>query len=140
MTDYKRYMGIDYGKKRTGIAVTDPLITFAYSLTTLDTGNNLIGELKKIIIEKEVSKIVLGYPDNYDDEESSIGKKIKEMKTIFEKEFGLEVILWDENFSSVRAMSNIMESVTRKSKRREKGLVDRNSAAIILQEYIDSIK
>ena len=62
------------------------------------------------------------------------------MKTIFEKEFGLEVILWDENFSSVRAMSNIMESVTRKSKRREKGLVDRNSAAIILQEYIDSIK
>jgi len=140
MTDYKRYMGIDYGKKRTGIAVTDPLITFAYSLTTLDTCNNLIGELKKIIIEKEVSKIVLGYPDNYDDEESSIGKKIKEMKTIFEKEFGLEVILWDENFSSVRAMSNIMESVTRKSKRREKGLVDRNSAAIILQEYIDSIK
>lgn len=140
MPDYKRFMGIDYGVKRTGVAVTDPLITFAYSLVTLNSNDNLIGELKKIIIEKDVSKIILGYPDNYDREESPVGKKIKEMKAAFEKEFGLEVILWDENFSSVRAMNNILESVTKKSKRRDKGLVDRNSAAIILQEYIDSIK
>lgn len=140
MSEFKRYMGIDYGVKRTGVAVTDPLITFAYSLVTLNSGDNLIGELKKIIDEKEVTKIILGYPDNYDREESAVGKKIKEMKSTFEKEFGLEVILWDENFSSVRAMSNILESVTKKSKRRDKGLVDRSSAAIILQEYIDSLK
>lgn len=139
MTPYKRLMGIDYGRKRTGVALSDPLITFAYSFITLDSKNNLLSELNKIIIEKEVSKIILGYPDSYEQLESSIAKEIKTMKNKFEKEFGIEVLLWDENFSSVKAKANILESVSKKSKRRTKGLLDSNAAAIILQEYMDSI-
>jgi putative holliday junction resolvase len=142
MTDehLTRFLGIDFGLKRIGIAVSDPLHTFAYSLTTLQNDSTLIKKLSNIIQSKNIKKIVLGVPSEEKTSATSIVNKVKEFKEQLIKEFNLDVIEWDETFTSVMAKDRIIESVNKKRKRKNKELIDMNSASIILQEYIDSLK
>lgn len=84
-------------------------------------------------------KIILGYPVNEGGSKSHITDQVGKFAKDLENKFKLEVILWDERYTSVMAREKILESVTRKSKRRDKGLLDQNSAAIILQEYLNSL-
>jgi len=131
-------MGIDYGEKRIGIALSDPLLTFAYPLVTLSNSNIVINEIGKIISKKNVVKVILGMPSLRFVSSERLAEKIHKLKKEIEIRLKTEVILWDEEYSSAIAKEKINGSVTKKSKRQKKELLDQHSAAIILQEYLDS--
>jgi putative Holliday junction resolvase len=133
----ERVLGIDYGEKRIGLALSDPLFTFAYSFETIVNNKKVWKVLKDIIENKKVIKVVLGFP-NWERNKELV-EKITKFKNEIERRFKLEVITWDEEYTSVIAQERIIQSVVKKKKRRDKGLLDRNSAAIILQEYLDEL-
>jgi len=133
-----RIMGIDYGEKRIGIALSDPLLTFAYPFITLQNDSSFLVKLTKIIDEKKIVKVILGLPSERFNSSTELSKKVLKLKFEIEMKNKIEVILWDEEFSSAIAKEKVIESVTKKSKRRQKELLDRHSAAVILQEYLDA--
>lgn len=134
-----RILGIDYGLVRIGLALTDPLGIFAYPLVTILNNMSTIHEIKKIIEEYKVEKIVLGYPLKENGQRTSISDKIKKFQKSLEKEFQLPVILSDERYSSAIAKQRIIETVKSKKKRKDKSLIDKNAAAIILQDYLEQM-
>jgi len=134
-----RVMAIDYGEKRIGIALSDPLLTFAYPYKSLLNNNQLINELGKIIIEKKIEKILLGLPSDRFAASKLIADKVHIFRDKLIRKFKIDVLLWDEEFSSVLAKEKVIESVTSKKKRRDKSLIDSYSAAVILQEFLNSL-
>jgi putative holliday junction resolvase len=135
-----RVMALDFGMKRIGVALSDQLKMFAYAHTTVNNDEKAFNNLSEIIKEKFVSEIVLGIPNENRISKTSIVENIKKFKSELEQRFGLKVILWDETFTSSIAQQRVIESVNKKQKRKNKELLDMHSAAIILQEYLDSIK
>lgn len=133
-----RIMGIDYGEKRIGISLSDPTKTFAYSFDSLNNDKDFIERLKNLVHEKNVVKIILGLPSSDFIASKSLADKIKKLKSKLENTLKIEVIFWNEEYSSVIAKEKILESVPKKSKRKDKGMIDSYSAAVILQEYLDS--
>ena len=133
-----RIMGIDFGEKRIGIALSDPLLIFAYPFTTLQNDLTFMNNLSKIIREKNIAKVILGLPSSKFKSSAELSKKVQKLKLEIEFKFKIEVILWDEEYTSAIAKTRVIESVTKKSKRKNKDLLDKHSAAIILQEYLDS--
>lgn len=131
-------MGIDFGEKRIGIALSDPLLTFAYPFITLLNDQQIIKNLIEIVKEKNVTRIILGMPSDRFKSSKKLADRIHIFKKELEQEIKIEVIFWDEEFSSVLAQNKVNESVTKKSARKKKDLLDRHSAAIILQEYLDT--
>ncbi len=137
MIEQKRLLGIDYGSKRVGIAITDPLRIFAYGLTTIQNDSKFWDNLNKLFTEYEVELIVLGYPLKESGERSSSTDLIEKFQAELEEKIRIPIELVDERYSSSIAEQQILESVTSKKKRRNKGLVDKNAAAIILQDYMN---
>lgn len=135
--EYKRVLAIDYGIKRIGLALSDPLQLIASPFKTIPNDTQLFSELKKIIEEQSVEKIILGFPEHDKGTSTSIVKELEKFKADLEKQTGLQIIFWDETFTSSIAKDRVLLSVNKKSKRRDKGLIDSNAAAIILQEYLD---
>ncbi len=140
MNEENRILGIDFGLKRIGLALSDPLLTFSYPYTTIMNDNSFWNKLKSIIEEKNVTKIILGYPLRNNRTKFDISDNVLEFKTKLINRFHLEVILWDERYTSEIAKQIVINSGIKKSKRKDKGLLDKNSAAIILQEYLDERK
>ncbi|MCH7973355.1 MAG: Holliday junction resolvase RuvX [Bacteroidetes bacterium] len=134
----KRTLAIDYGTKRVGLALTDPLLTFAYPFETLTNDKNLWKQLKHIMDEKGINKIILGYPIREDGKESILIQEINKFEEKLKKLFKVDIILWDEIYTSRIAEKRILETRTKKKDRRDKRLIDSNAAAIMLQEYLDS--
>jgi len=133
----ERILGVDYGKKRIGLALTDPLNTFAYAYKTILNDKKLWINFKNILIEKKVFLVILGMPNVK--RNKVLADIILSFKDKIEKKFKTNVIIWDEEFTSVIAQQRIFESVVKKKKRQDKGLIDQNSAAIILEEYLQSL-
>lgn len=132
----KRVLAIDYGSKRIGIAISDPLCLFPSITITIPNDKNFFSEILNLIQEKNVNKIILGYPFDDNGVTSVLGKEILKFKTRLENILKIKIDLWDEHLTSKMASSRIISSVTRKSKRRNKSLVDAHAAAIILEEYL----
>ncbi|MBZ0098236.1 MAG: Holliday junction resolvase RuvX [Taibaiella sp.] len=132
-----RIMALDYGKKRTGIAVSDPLQIIARGLETVDTGE-LIGYLKKYFKEEEVEKVIIGYPLNFDDTPTHatplVEKFIGKYKHVFPD---IEIEKVDERLSSKMASQAIADMGLKKKDREEKGLIDTVAATILLQDYLE---
>ncbi|HRN25269.1 MAG: Holliday junction resolvase RuvX [Ignavibacteriaceae bacterium] len=138
-----RIMAIDFGLKRIGIALSDSLQMFAYAHKTILNNSTTLNEIDKIVKEKNVTKFILGIPNEErqnKNSKTSIINNVKKFKESLEKKFSIEVELWDETYTSAIAQQKILESVNKKVKRQNKDLLDMYSAAIILQEYLDSIK
>jgi len=135
-----RILGVDFGLKRVGLALSDPLKIFAYPYMTIPYNKEFINKLMLVVKENTVSRIILGYPVNSRGEKTSLTDEIAKLKDEIEKKVKIPVTLWDERFTSEIAKARVLESVTKKSRRRDKGLLDQNSAAIILQEYLESGK
>ncbi|AHF15199.1 Holliday junction resolvase RuvX [Niabella soli] len=131
-----RILAIDYGLKRTGIAVTDPLQIIATGLTTIDS-KELIPFLKKYTGEEPVEKIIMGEPKNWDDSDTHgtplVRKAVKEIKKHFP---AMPLELVDERYTSKMAKDAMLEMGLKKMQRRNKALVDEIAATIILQEYL----
>ncbi|OGV25104.1 MAG: hypothetical protein A3J84_07995 [Ignavibacteria bacterium RIFOXYA2_FULL_37_17] len=136
----ERVLGIDYGTKRIGLAVTDPLNIFAYPLITLPNDSKFIDQLKKIIDDYHVAKIILGYPLKESGDESASSQSVLKFKEELENKIGLPVELIDERYSSSIAQERIIQSVSSKKKRRDKSLLDKNAAAVILEDYLNGTK
>lgn len=131
-------MALDYGKKRTGIAVTDPLQIIATALDTVDTGE-LIGYLKKYIKEEPVERIIIGYPLNMDDSPTHATPLVDKFIVKFGNVFpDMPVEKADERMTSKMASQAIAGMGLKKKDRERKELIDAVSAVIILQEYLAS--
>lgn len=132
-----RILAIDYGTKRTGLAVTDPLRIIATGLTTVATAE-LWTFLPDYFAREEVGRVVVGEPRHADGTPTKIMPEIVGLVRKLTKLFpDLEVVLHDEAFSSVAAREAILGSGVGRKKRREKGLVDKMAAVLILQDYLE---
>jgi putative holliday junction resolvase len=136
----QRILAIDYGSKRIGLALSDPLLIFSYSYKTILNDDKLWLNLDQIIKDKEIIKIILGMPYQENGQLSSNAPIILKFKEELTKRYSKDIIEWDESQTSERAKENIIRNVRGKKKRRDKGLIDRGSASIMLQEYLDSLK
>ncbi len=133
-------MAIDYGLKRTGLAVTDPLQLIANPLTTVLTAE-LLDFLKAYVLKEEVSLFVIGMPKRLDSSPSQTAPFVKGFIKALQRDLpAIPVEEIDERFTSVMAMDAMITGGMKKKDRREKGNVDKISAAIILQSYMESRK
>lgn len=136
-----RIMGLDYGSKTVGIAVSDTLLITAQSVEIIrrESENKLrktLARIEELIAEYQVTKLVLGLPKNMNNTEGIRVEKTKEFKAMLERRTGLEVVLWDERLTTVAADKAMMEAGIRREDR--KNYVDKIAAAFILQGYLDS--
>jgi len=131
-----RILSIDYGLKRTGLAVTDPLKIIATGLTTVES-KQLIPFLKNYFSKEEVEMIVIGEPKNWDDTATHatplVEKCIKDLQKNFPK---IPIKKVDERYTSKMAKDAMLEMGLKKAQRRDKKLVDEIAATIMLQEYL----
>lgn len=135
-----RVLAIDYGKKRVGLAVTDPLKIIATSLAVVDT-HNILPYLEKYLKEEPVERFVIGYPRQMNNELSEAVEFIDPfLKKLQEKYPAIPVELADERFTSKMAFQTMIDSGIGKMKRRDKGLIDTISATIILQSWLEKRK
>ncbi len=133
-----RILSIDYGTKRTGIAVSDPLRIIAGGLETVAT-KELEKWLREYFATNDVSTIVVGKPSQMNGEPSVTWRFIEPLVGRLKKSYpDKEVVLHDERFTSVLAQRTILDSGLGKMARRDKALVDKVSATIILQSYMES--
>lgn len=133
-----RFLGIDYGKKRCGIAETDDIPLIATSVDTVPPGQ-LMAWLEDYFSHHDVHGIVVGQPVQYDGTPAELEEDIVKFIAEVQKRFPmLEVHRVDESFSSVRAKEAMIHSGARKKKRRVKGNVDKIAATLILQEFLES--
>ncbi len=131
-----RILCIDYGGKRTGIAVTDPFKIIATGLTTVDS-NELISFLKKYFSQEEVELIIIGEPKNLDDSDTHATPLVKEAIKKLQKEFPLIPIKTvDERFTSKMAKQAMIDMGMKKKDRQNKRTVDEIAATMMLQEYL----
>ncbi len=135
----ERILAIDYGEKRIGIAISDPLKIFAIPLKTILNNKNFWNELIEIFKKYNIVEIILGYPLKEDGTKSSITLKVEKFENELRKKIKLPIKLVDERYSSSIAAEQIIESVKSKKKRRDKSLIDKNAAAVILSDFLNNI-
>ncbi len=133
-----RILSIDYGLKRTGIAVTDPLKIIATGLTTVHS-KELIAFLKNYFSKEEVELVIIGEPKNMDDSDTHATPLVKKFISEFEKKFPkIPIKKVDERFTSKMASQAMIDMGLKKMQRRDKKLIDEIAATIILQDYLQS--
>lgn len=136
-----RIIGLDYGTKTVGVAVSDALMITAQPLETIErkSANKLrqtLARIESIIEEYQAERIVLGYPKNMNNTIGERAEATEQFKEDLERRTGLEVILWDERLSTVEAERILMDTGVRRENRKQ--YVDKMAAVVILQNYLDS--
>ena len=134
-----RILAIDYGRKRVGLAVTDPLQIIANRLTTVST-HTIWDFLKEYFQKENVETVVVGYPKQMNNEASEAVRYINPFLKKFQKTYpNLKLEIIDERFTSKMAFQTMIDSGLSKKKRQNKALVDEISATIILQTYLSGL-
>lgn len=135
-----RILAIDYGRKRTGLAVTDPLQITAGPLETVPT-HTLIAYLSDYFQREQVEKVVIGHPKQLNNEDSESMQYIRPFMAEFGKKFpNMPLVQYDERFTSVIAHRAMIDGGMKKKQRQDKAVVDRLAACIILEDYLESIR
>ncbi len=137
-----RIMGLDYGTKTVGVAVSDALGVTAQGIETITRKeeNKLrrtCARIEELIREYEVGRIVLGFPKHMNNDIGERAEKSLEFKEMLERRTGLEVVMWDERLTTIAAERTLMESGVRREDRKK--YIDKIAAVFILQGYLDSI-
>ena len=137
-----RILGLDYGSKTVGVAVSDPLGLTAQKVETIwrKQENKLrqtLARIEELIAEYEVEKIVLGFPKNMNNTVGERAEKALEFGEMLKKRTGLEVIMWDERLTTVAADRTLIEAGVRRENRKQ--YLDGIAAVFILQGYLDSL-
>jgi putative Holliday junction resolvase len=134
-----RILCIDYGLKRTGIAVTDPLQIIATGLTTVDA-QQLLPFLKDYCSKEQVELIIIGEPKNLDDTDTHATPLVEKFIRVLQKTFpAIPIQKVDERFTSKMASQAMIDMGLKKKQRRDKALVDEIAATIMLQDYLRSL-
>ena len=132
-----RIVAVDYGTKRVGVAVADPLRLFAQPFGTFPP-DEAVEALRALHRDEGIETIVVGWPLTPDGEEGPATERVRPYFNRLRNAFpGVEVVAWDERYSSVRAKAAIRSSGAGRKAQRDKERVDRAAAAVILQEYLD---
>jgi putative Holliday junction resolvase len=131
-----RMLAIDFGERRIGLAVSDPLGITAQGLSTIDTrkSRDVFSEILSIIEDKQVTRIVVGMPVNMDGSMSVKGEQVRKFIRELTKRTGMDVETWDERLTTVQSLRSMREMGV---KQKKKGTADRISATLILQSYLD---
>lgn len=138
MTSGPRLVGVDYGTKRVGLAVSDPLRLFTRPHGTFPP-NDALAELRAIAARDGIERIVVGWPLTPEGEAGAATRFVEPFVNRLRKAFPqVDVVTWDERFTSARAKAAIREAGVRRKGRRDKGRVDAAAAALILQDYLDA--
>ncbi len=136
-----RLLGIDFGEKRVGLAITDDDCKIASSWKTITYSKNnyqyLIDQIKKLIKPYEIKSIILGYPLHLSGKESKTSKKVLIFKKFLENNFHFKVILWDERNSTIQTTSYLKDFLKLKNSKVKK-IIDKMSAQHILEDYLNS--
>ncbi len=132
-----RILGLDIGKVRTGVAISDELAVVATPLRTIKASGRtgLIKEIAKIIDEYDVGEIVVGLPLNLDGTEGVRAGEVRRFAVALEKATGLKAAFWDERFSTVAVTRVLIDADISRAKRKD--MVDKSAAAYILQGFLD---
>jgi putative Holliday junction resolvase len=134
-----RILSIDYGGKRTGIAVTDPLKIIATGLCTVETPK-LMSFLREYVSKEPVELVIIGMPLNLDDTATHITPQVEKFIAAFKKHFpSLPIKEVDERYSSKLASRAMIEMGMKKKQRRDKAMIDEIAATMMLQEYLNKI-
>lgn len=138
-----RIMGLDYGSKTVGVAISDPLYITAQGIEIIrreeeNKRRKTYARIEALIKEYEVDRIVLGYPKNMNNTEGERCEKVNEFKADLERRTGLEVILWDERLTTVAADKAMIEAGIRRENRKD--YVDEIAAGLILQGYLENLR
>ena len=133
-------MGLDFGSKTVGVAVSDPLLVTAQGVEIIRRGREdklrrTLARIEELILEYEVDEIILGYPKNMNDTLGERVEKTLAFKEMLERRTGLNVELWDERLTTVAADKAMIEAGMRREERKEH--VDKVAAVFILQGYLD---
>ncbi|MFT6921886.1 MAG: putative Holliday junction resolvase [Crocinitomicaceae bacterium] len=132
-----KILSIDFGLKRTGLAITDDAKMFAFGLDTVDS-KMLMDKIASLVKDEKVDEIVIGLPKRLNNEDSHVTENVRLLKEAVENKFPvLTVALLDERFTSKMASSAMHTAGATKKQKKEKGLIDKVSATIILQSYLD---
>ena len=135
-----RILAIDYGRKRTGLAVTDALRITANPLLTIET-KELLGWLQEYFAKEQVDEVVIGHPTQMNGEESESMNYIRPFMGVFKKTFPtIPITMYDERFTSVLAHQAMIAGGMKKKARQDKATVDKIAACIILEGYLDSLR
>lgn len=139
----KRVLGLDYGTKTVGVAVSDELFLTAQGLETITRKDEnklrkTLARIEEIIKEYGVEEIVLGYPKNMDNSVGERGKATEEFRDRLEKRCGLPVVLWDERLTTMESERILMDGGIRRENRKSR--IDWMAASLILQSYMDSVR
>ncbi len=137
-----RIIGLDYGSKTVGVAVSDPLGLTAQGVETIrrNQENKLrrtLARIEELISEYQAERIVLGYPKNMNNTVGERAQKSLEFKEMLERRTGLPVVMWDERLTTVEANRTLMEANVRRENRKQ--YLDELAAVFILQGYLDSL-
>lgn len=137
-----RIMGLDFGSKTVGVAVSDPLFLTAQGVEIIRRKSpgklrQTLARLEELIAEYEVDRIVLGYPRNMNNTEGERCEKTREFEELLKRRTGLPVILWDERLTTVAADRVMIEGGIRREDRKQ--YVDKLAAVFILQGYLDGL-
>ena len=137
-----RVLGLDYGSKTVGVAISDPLGITAQGVETIWRKQEILlrqtlARIEELVSEYHVEKIVLGYPKNMNNTIGERAQKSLEFKEMLERRTGLEVIMWDERLTTVEANRTLMEASVRRENRKQ--YLDQLAAVFILQGYLDSL-
>lgn len=134
-----RILAIDFGLKRSGLAITDELRIIATPLDTVDS-RELMDVLVRLVAKEKIDVIVLGEPKRMDGSDSHVTQNVYLLKEALEKQFPtVKIDLHDERFTSKMALDAMIQGGMKKKDRQQKGMIDKVSAAIILQEYIGNL-
>ena len=138
-----RVMGLDYGSKTVGVAVSDPLGITAQGIETIHrkAENKLrqtLAHIEELAKEYEVDKLVLGFPKHMNNTIGDRAEKSLELKAMLERRTGLPVIMWDERLTTLEAERTLIESKVRREDRKK--YVDKIATVFILQGYLDSVR
>lgn len=135
-----RIIAIDYGTKRTGLAVTDPMKIIATALTTVE-GKEVLRFLKEYSLKEDIEAFVLGMPKTLSNEDSENAKAVRLFAENLKKEFPvIPIHLVDERFTSTIAKQTMIDGGMKKKDRRDKSNVDKISATLILQTFLESVR
>lgn len=137
-----RVMGLDYGTKTVGVAISDALGLTAQGIETIQRKeeNKLrrtLARIEELVSEYEVEKIVLGFPKHMNNDIGERAEKSLEFRDMLTRRIGLEVIMWDERLTTVEAERTLIESNVRRENRKK--YIDKIAAVFILQGYLDSV-
>jgi putative Holliday junction resolvase len=139
-----KFLAIDYGRVRCGLAVSDETNEIAFGRCVLYNNTNLLNSIAEIIHKEKIGSVVIGYPLSLSGKKTSQTAEVEDFKLRLQnylrmKQMNVDIVLFDERLTSKIARASMIESGMKKNKRREKSELDIISATILLQDYLDSL-